>query len=211
MRKKVFLASMSLSKYKAVKKAFRVLHVAADVICLNVESGVSSHPIGDETALGALNRLTEAQKNLTKYNIDWDFIISVEGGYFEEPEDNFYLQSKCAIISREARTLLQGQSASLPISPIMFKQAERQKSIRSSLDYLLDCDTEWVEYYDFVNIPTDSKPEKELIELSGKTEIVGVLSDYKISRSEIDANMLVLNILPFLMPYNYGKIDNTIT
>ncbi|MBB5253443.1 inosine/xanthosine triphosphatase [Sulfurisphaera ohwakuensis] len=76
----VAIGSTNKAKVEAVKEALKIIGLNADVISVNVESGVSSQPFCHETFVGARNRAYNAL-NATNADIG----IGIEGGicYYE--------------------------------------------------------------------------------------------------------------------------------
>lgn len=71
----VAVGSTNKAKVEAVKEALRIIGTEAEVISLNVESGVSSQPFCHETFVGAKNRAYNVLKNAKA-----DLGIGIEGG-----------------------------------------------------------------------------------------------------------------------------------
>lgn len=207
---KIVLVSTSLSKLQTLINSLKLLKVTADIKCLAVDSGVSNHPIGSETARGALNRAVTAKDWLTKYRADWDLIVAIEGGYFQD-DDEYFLQSYCAIVENKTNILRRGCSASLPITRAMFDCAQNDVSIRKLLDRKVKHGAvelpKRAEVYDV----KDGKLTTYERVLEGKNEIIGLLSNHLLSRSQVDLTMLVNALLPFFASENYQLIDDMIT
>jgi len=71
----VAVGSTNKAKVEAVKEALKIIGINAEVISLNVESGVSPQPFCHETFVGAKNRAYNALKNSKA-----DLGIGIEGG-----------------------------------------------------------------------------------------------------------------------------------
>jgi len=71
----VAVGSTNKVKVEAVKEALKIIGIDAEVISLNVESGVSPQPFCHETFVGAKNRAYNVLKN-TKADLG----IGIEGG-----------------------------------------------------------------------------------------------------------------------------------
>ncbi len=85
--KKVIIASENPVKIKVAEKSFLAVfpNEEFEFIGIKSESGVPDQPMGDETRLGAENRLRFIKN---KYP-DADFWISQEGGTFQEGDKYF--------------------------------------------------------------------------------------------------------------------------
>lgn len=75
---KIVLASESKVKVAAVHDAFK--HHGAELVTVNVPSGINEQPMNGETLTGAFNRLKAAREKVP----DADLYISIENGIFEE-------------------------------------------------------------------------------------------------------------------------------
>lgn len=80
--KKVIIASENPVKIKVAEKAFASVYPDEEFefVAIKSDSGVSDQPIGEETRLGASNRLSFIKDKFP----DADFWISQEGGLFED-------------------------------------------------------------------------------------------------------------------------------
>ena len=87
--KQVVVASMTLSKLRAVQCAFDRVYPGENIqyIGISVDSGISDQPMSDsETLLGALNRVAQAKR----LKHDADFYVGIEGGVYGL-QDELYL------------------------------------------------------------------------------------------------------------------------
>jgi len=79
---KIFLGSKNISKKETIELALKELNINDfKIITVEVDSHVSSKPINEETLIGAQNRNQELFSYCSKNNIDFDLLISIEGGY----------------------------------------------------------------------------------------------------------------------------------
>lgn len=77
---KILVGSKNPVKINSVEEAFKNYFEAVDVNGLDVESGVSNQPIGDETFIGAKNRAIELIKKNETNRLGADFFVGIEGG-----------------------------------------------------------------------------------------------------------------------------------
>ena len=82
---KVAVGSTNGVKVKAVAAVIHRLDASAEVLGVEVDSGVSDQPLGDaETIAGAVRRARAAQQMA-----DADLGVGLEGGVSERPEGTF--------------------------------------------------------------------------------------------------------------------------
>lgn len=103
---KIILGSNNNSKKRAIEKALEKLNISDfNIELFAVESLVSSKPIDSEMINGAMNR----NRNLLKYcqnnNINYDLLISIEGGY-EQVGDYYFLVTYASIFDSLGNTYL---------------------------------------------------------------------------------------------------------
>ncbi|KAF0150318.1 MAG: NTPase [Ignavibacteria bacterium] len=77
---KILVGSRNPVKIKSVEDAFKNYFDAVAVTGVEVESGVSNQPIGDETFIGAKNRVLTLMKMNETNNLAADFFVGIEGG-----------------------------------------------------------------------------------------------------------------------------------
>lgn len=77
---KILVGSLNPVKLKAVEEAFQKYNNNITVIGINVPSGVSDQPIGDETYTGAENRAIALSEKNNKENHKAEFFVGIEGG-----------------------------------------------------------------------------------------------------------------------------------
>ncbi len=77
---KILVGSLNPVKLKAVEEAFQKYYDDIDISGINVLSGVSDQPIGDETFIGAENRSTALKKKNDSENLKAEYFVGIEGG-----------------------------------------------------------------------------------------------------------------------------------
>ena len=118
---KILLGSKNPSKANAIKLAMQSIgYNDIKITPIDVPSQVSSKPINEETLIGAQNR----NKNLYKYcqenNIDFDWLISIEGGY-EQVNNTYFIVTYVSIIDNKNNEFI-GKSQGLQISKAMLNK-----------------------------------------------------------------------------------------
>jgi inosine/xanthosine triphosphatase len=77
---KIAVTSENKLKIDAVKKAYSSLNVKIEIVGYKADSKVGEQPINEQTLKGAKNRITDLNSRIE----DFDRIISIESGLFEE-------------------------------------------------------------------------------------------------------------------------------
>lgn len=97
------VGSTNPTKIGAARRAFQTLFPDVVVTGVDVASGVSEQPVGeDETMQGALNRARAARE---ARNADWG--VGIEGGVLFRGDECWQIQY-CAVVHRDGRTGLCG-------------------------------------------------------------------------------------------------------
>ncbi len=130
---KIILGSNNLSKKNSITLALNELGIPDyEIICVGIDSNVSSKPIGDETLIGTLNR----NRNLLKYckenNIAFDLLISIEGGY-EQVLNHYFIVTYASIMNNDGENFI-GKSQGLQISKEMFEWVKSGKSLNEVIE-----------------------------------------------------------------------------
>ncbi len=100
---KIAIGSTNPVKFEAVKDGLKEAFSGADFVAIEVMSGVSDQPIGDEeTKKGAINRAKEALKATHA-----DLGVGLEGG-IEETEHGMMGTVWCAIVDGKGKVSLGG-------------------------------------------------------------------------------------------------------
>lgn len=133
---KILLGSKNPSKANAIKLAMQSIgYNDIKITPIDVPSQVSSKPINEETLIGAQNR----NKNLYKYcqenNIDFDLLISIEGGY-EQVNNTYFIVTYVSIIDNKNEFI--GKSQGLQISKAMFDWVSDGKSLNKVIESIIE-------------------------------------------------------------------------
>ena len=133
---KIILGSNNKSKKEAIELALKKLNIEdAEITLLEVDSHVSSKPLDEETLEGAHNRNQEVLKYCKENNIDYDMIISIEGGY-EQVGDYFFIVTYACITDKQEKEYF-GKSQGLKITKRMFEWVKSGNSLNKVIEEIL--------------------------------------------------------------------------
>lgn len=180
---KIVLGSENSSKKQSVILALNELEIFDyEILCINANSMVSSKPINDETLLGASNR----NRNLMGYckdnSIDYDLLISIEGGY-EQVDNKYFIVTYASVFNKDGKEFV-GKSQGLEITEKMFKWVNNGKSLNEVIEAL--------EGYE------NNKK---------KDGISGYLSDSFYKRDKFDSTAVISAIVAMNYEKNYKKLN----
>lgn len=166
---KIILGSNNNSKKEAIELALDELGITNfNTECLAVPSNVSSKPINEETLIGAKNRNIELFRYCLENNIDYDYLISIEGGYEQIDEDNYFIVTYACTYDKKQDLTVFGKSQGLQISKRMFDWVKSGKSLNTIIENI-----------------TDNKENKK------KNGISGYLTDGYYYRSYFDSSAVI--------------------
>ncbi len=77
---KILVGSKNPVKIDSVREAFANYFDRLEVAGIEVDSGVSAQPVGDETYIGAKNRAMNLKSLNEKENLSADLFVGIEGG-----------------------------------------------------------------------------------------------------------------------------------
>lgn len=181
---KIILGSNNISKKNSVILALNELGIIDyDIMCMSVDSNVSSKLINDETLIGALNR----NRNLLYYcqenNIAFDLLVSIEGGY-EQILDSYFIITYATIINNDGESFV-GKSQGLQISREMFEWVKKGKSLNKVIELLEDS-----------------------VENKKENGISGYLTDSYYKRANFDSSAVISAFVALLnKDKNYKKLN----
>lgn len=101
----IAIGSTNPTKTRAVENVLRVLHSDLQIVTLEVPTGISAQPVGDqETRRGAFNR---ARAVLALTDAEWGF--GLEGGVVET-EFGLMTNAWCVVVARDGRVGVGGSA-----------------------------------------------------------------------------------------------------
>ena len=133
---KVVLGSKNKSKKNSVLIALKSLGIEdCEVECISVPSEVSSKPLNDDTLNGAINRNRNLLKYLNEKCLEFDLIISIEGGY-EEIDGKYFIVTYASVIDKSYCEYL-GKSIGLEITKTMFEWVKNGNSLNEVIELII--------------------------------------------------------------------------
>ncbi len=178
---RIVLGSKNKAKKEAIELALKELNISDyEILMLDVNSLVSSKPIDGETLTGAKNRNNEVLQYCIQNNIDYDLLISIEGGY-EQVDNYYFIVTYAAIIDKEGNEFV-GKSQGLQITQKMFEWVKNGQSLNKVIESLL--------------ATQDNKKSKG---------ISGYLTNDYYKRSYFDSSA-VISVLEHLKNYEYYEM-----
>lgn len=131
---KILLGSNNQSKRNTIEIALEEIGIFNyEIISVAVDSKVSSKPINEETLIGAKNRNKELLQYCKNNNINFDFLISIEGGYEQIGDNDYFIVTYASIIDKLGNEFI-GKSQGLPISKKMFEWVCAGKSLNKVIE-----------------------------------------------------------------------------
>ena len=182
----IVLGSKNDSKKRSIEIALTELGITDYTIsCIDVPSRVSSRPINEEILLGAQNRNIALINYCQKQQIDYDLLISIEGGY-EQIENKYFIVTYADVFTKDWQRYT-GKSKGLPISKKMFEWVQNGKSLNAVIESI---------------ISTNGNKTK-----SG---ITGYLSNGRYSRDEFDADAVMMALTSMKNNELYLKLEEKV-
>lgn len=134
---KIILGSKNNSKKEAIELALNELNISNyEIISLQVDSHVSSKPINEETLTGAHNRNVELFNYCEKNNVNFDLLISIEGGY-EQIGDYYFIVTYASILDSQGNEYF-GKAQGLQITKLMFDWVKDGQSLNKVIEEILN-------------------------------------------------------------------------
>jgi inosine/xanthosine triphosphatase len=94
---KILVGSKNPVKIASVDEAFKNYFENIEIYGIEVDSGVSHQPFGDETFIGAKKRALELKRINAEQNLSAEFFVGIEGGVSKEYERWFAFGCMCII------------------------------------------------------------------------------------------------------------------
>ncbi len=183
---KIIVGSENMSKIRSVRLALEKLNISnVDIVGISVESMVSSKPLNDETLKGAINRNNNLYKHCINNKIDFDLLISIEGGY-EQVLNNYFIITYACLMTKDKKYYV-GKSNGLEISESMFNCVKNGKSINKIIESIF-------------NVKNKKK----------NNGITGFLTNGYFKRDEFDMNAVLCALETYYNQDKYRDIDGKI-
>ena len=183
---KIILGSKNLSKKRSIEIALNEMGIVEYTIkCVDVPSKVSSKPIDEEILIGAKNRTVALINYCQKNSVDYDVLISLEGGY-EQIENNYFIVTYADVFTKEWGRFI-GKSQGMQISEKMFEWVQNGKSLNAVIESIIGIDGN-----------------------KTKSGITGYLSNGRYSRDEFDADAVMMALTSMKNSEKYLKLDRKI-
>jgi len=99
---KILVGSKNPVKIASVREAFANYFEKIEIVGIEVESGVASQPINDETFIGAQNRAEKLRKLNDEENLGAELFVGIEGG-IEKQFDRWFAFGCMCVIDKEGR------------------------------------------------------------------------------------------------------------
>lgn len=132
----VILSSTNITKVNSVREAFKKCYdCEVDVLGVRIDSGVNKRPINEEILIGAKHRNKKIRQFCKENNVEFDFLVSIEGGY-EKKLDKCYIISY-VVITDKAGDEYTSQSIGLQISRKMFEHVSRKQSLNDVISEII--------------------------------------------------------------------------
>ncbi len=94
---KILVGSKNPVKVASVEEAFQNYFQEVEVIGMEVESGVSHQPVGEETFAGAKNRALALKQINLEQKLNAAFFVGIEGGIIQLYEKWFAFGCMCVV------------------------------------------------------------------------------------------------------------------
>ncbi len=183
---KIIVGSSNKSKLRSVEKAIEKLNIKdVEIIGISVESMVSSKPLNEETLLGAINRNNNLYQHCINNKIDFDMLLSIEGGY-EQVLNNYFVTTYACVTTKDNESYV-GKSNGLQISKKMYEHVKNGKSINKIIE----------------SLSGTSENKKD-------NGISGYLTNGIYRRDVFDMDAVLCALEAYFNKENYSKIDDLI-
>lgn len=133
----IILGSLNESKKRSIIYVLQKFDIDDfNIIMFDAKSNVSSKPINDDILLGAKNRNDSLYDIAINNNINFDLIISIEGG-FEQVLDKYFIVTYAVILDNKGNEFV-GKSYGLEITNKMFNYVKSGNSLNKVIENILD-------------------------------------------------------------------------
>jgi inosine/xanthosine triphosphatase len=183
----IILTSLNPSKKRSLEMALKDLNIDGfEITCIKVNSNVPSKPIGFEIIRGANNRNHNAKEEISKKNIKYDYLCSVEGG-FSLDENGIPFVVTYAIIENAHGKKSTGKSVGIRLRKDVFDYVKNGGSLNKIIDEI-----------------DESKNNKE------DMGITGFLTNGLYNRDKFDKDAIISALIPFIFEKNRNLLSEKI-
>lgn len=135
---KIVLGSKNESKINSIILGLKELDIDnVEIVSVDAKSDVSSKPINDDTLQGAINRNRFLLKYCKESDINFDYLISIEGGY-EQILDKYFIVTYASIVNKDGLEFI-GKSQGLEITEKMFNWVKDGNSLNGVIEKIEGC------------------------------------------------------------------------
>ena len=136
----ILLGSKNPSKLRSLESALQELNINdKDIICIDANSNVPSKPIGYEIIRGAENRNNDCKKYAIKNSIEYDYVISLEGGYSLDENGLPFIVTYAVVEDKNGKKST-GKSLGLRLTRKMYEYVRNGYSLNSLIEQITDVD-----------------------------------------------------------------------
>lgn len=184
---KILLSSKNPSKTNSIVMVLKDLEIVDyEIINYEVDSGVSGRPMDFEIYEGIDNRNNVLKDIASKENKDYDFLISIEGGFEHAPYGEYFIITYCGIIDKKGNKYY-GKSQGFPITKEMFKYIRAEKSLNNAIEKIVG-----------------NENNKQTL------GITGYLSDGNLLREEMDAQAVLSAFAKIVYSKQFNALEKSI-
>lgn len=202
----VILATQRSVYVLGVYQAFRELGYNVDVIVADAGILTNQQSLNGQTLSNCCRRLSAARKLIVDYQIEYDFILALESGFFCDAEVGSHYKTACLTQDRLGAKQL-SWSATMPISQEFYNWVMSGKSLQQ----LLGCHSKVLERQieaEFFNHDNNGFKIEHLKHID--LGVVDLLSDNAINQVTVISQAIKMSMMSFLKGDKYAAIDRKI-
>ena len=169
---KVLIGTKNPGKIEGAKRAFENYFENVEVIGIKAESNVSEQPVGNETFLGAKNRVDNLIKYAQENNISADYFVAVESGISKDL--GFWAITNIAVIKNSIGEIGVGSSESFPV-PNKYVETIINETLAPIMDKIF-----------------------QESDLRSSTGGIGLLTHDVLNRIDLNTHAFVMALTPFI-------------
>ena len=183
----ILIGSNNPSKKRALAIALMKLNFCNyEIFSYDVPSGVSSKPIGYEIIRGAENRNLGLKEIAMKEKLDYDYLVSIEGGFTLDENGQAFIVTYC-ISENQFGGKYTGKSLGVGITDIMYNYLKSGQSLNKVIEEM-----------------TNKSNYKQSL------GIVGYLTNGIIQRDTFDSFAVLSSLIPFVYSEQRKALDRKV-